>query len=83
MQLDPYFLIGIAGMILLLLAFFMVQTHRWSQDDFAYDVVNFLGSSMFVIYGIAGKTWPFVILNGVWAIYSLKDAILDLCSRKK
>ena len=80
---NPYFLMGIGGMILILIAFFMVQAHKWSQDALIYDAVNFLGSTLLVIYGVAGKAWPFVVLNGVWAIYSLKDLIGDLVVRGK
>jgi hypothetical protein len=83
MQYDPFFLTGIAGMLLILIAFFKVQSHRWSQDSMIYDVFNFLGSVLLVIYGIAGEAWPFVILNGIWAIYSLKDVIVDLGARKR
>jgi len=78
MVVDLPLVIGIIGMILILVAFFQVQSHAWSQDGLAYDVVNFAGSVLLVIYGITGGAWPFVILNGVWALYSLKDIILDL-----
>ena len=83
MHLDPFFLIGIVGMVLILIAFFMVQSHTWSQDDLIYDIVNMLGSACLVIYGIAGRVWPFVILNSIWGIYSLKDVIVDLIERGK
>ncbi len=83
MQFDPYFLMGIAGMILILIGFFMVQSHTWSQDDLIYDTVNFLGSLLLVVYGVAGKAWPFVILNSIWGLYSLKDVITDVIARGK
>ncbi len=83
MQIDPFFAAGLLGMLLILIAFFMVQAHKWSQDGLTYDMINFLGSALLVIYGVAGKAWPFVILNGVWAMYSLKDVILDIVSPKK
>lgn len=83
MQLDPFFLMGIAGMILILIGFFMVQSHRWSQDSIKYDIVNFIGSTLLVLYGISGNAWPFVILNSVWAIYSLKDVLGDIVARGK
>ena len=78
---DPYFIAGIAGMLLILLAFFMVQSHTWSQDDLIYDFVNFLGSLLLVIYGVAGHAWPFVILNSVWGLYSLKDVLADMMKK--
>ena len=81
MSSDPFFITGIIGMILILLAFFMVQSHRWSQDDLIYDFVNFLGSLLLVIYGISGHAWPFVILNSVWGLYSLKDVLSDMLKK--
>ncbi len=83
MVIDFPLVIGTLGMLCVLTAFFMVQTHRWSEDDMIYDVVNFIGGALLVYYSILGKVWPFVILNAVWALYSLKDIIADLGTRKK
>ncbi len=69
--------LGMIGMLLILIGFFMVQSHRWSQDDLKYDLINAVGSLLLVIYGIEGRAWPFVILNTIWALYSLKDVITD------
>jgi hypothetical protein len=77
-MLDLSLLIGLLGMLLILTAFFLIQSHKLSQDDLSYDILNFVGSVLLIIYGIAGKAWPFVVLNSVWALYSLKDSIQDL-----
>ena len=77
MVIDASLIIGIIGMLLILIAFFMVQRHRWSQDDVIYDLLNLIGSVLLVYYGIIGKAWPFVVLNAVWALYSLKDVYTD------
>lgn len=71
-------LLGIVGMALILLAFFMGQIKRWSQDDLIYDLVNLVGSVLLVTYAIPSRSWPFIILNGTWAAVSLKDVITDL-----
>jgi len=70
-------------MTLILFGFFMTQSHHWSQDDLAYDLTNFIGSSLLIWYGFTGKAWPFVILNTIWAIYSLKDVIQDTQKNKQ
>ncbi len=82
MVIDLPLIIGIVGMVLILVAFFMVQSHSWSQDSLIYDAVNCVGSVLLVIYGITGGAWPFVILNGVWALYSFKDIVINLSSKK-
>lgn len=79
---DIFSLLGIAGMILILLAFIMGQTKRWKDDDLIYDLTNFAGSLLLVIYAIAGNAWPFIILNSIWGLYSLHDVIADLQNHK-
>ncbi len=79
---DLPLILGIAGMLLVLLGFIMIQTHRWSPDDMAFDLVNLIGSGFLVYYGYTGSAWPFVILNGVFVLYSLKEVIVDLTARK-
>lgn len=78
---DVYFLIGIMGMLCILAGFLLIQTHKLTADSLLYDTLNFLGSGMLVMYGISGKAWPFVILNGVFAAYSLWDVLRDLHGR--
>ena len=78
---DSTTLIGASGACLILVAFILEQTHKWKDTDFKYDVVNLLGSSLLIIYAFLLKSYPFFILNGVWALVSLRDVIMDL--RKK
>ena len=70
--------IGIIGAGLVLLAFIMNQTKKWKNDSLVYDLVNFLGAGILIIYGLMIKGYPFVILNLVWALFSLRDVIIDL-----
>lgn len=78
---NPFLILGITGMICILYGFLMTQLHRWNQDQTRYDIVNFLGSALLLIYAVEGRAWPFVILNGVWALYSLKDVVGDVFRR--
>ena len=77
-NIDPFLLLGIIGMVLILLAFLLNQRHIWTEDMLRYDLCNAIGSLLLVIYAYEGRAWPFVILNGVWAAYSLKDIITDV-----
>lgn len=70
--------IGIAGAACILAGFLLVQRHTWSQDSLRYDVLNVIGSLLLLIYGWMGQAWPFVVLNAVWAVYSLKDIATDI-----
>ncbi len=66
-------LIGSAGAAIILIAFFLNQTHKLSQDSLKYDVANLIGSGLLVIYAVLLSSIPFAILNGVWFLVSLRD----------
>ena len=78
---DPYLTLGIIGMCLILLAFLLNQLNIWKQQMLVYDLCNALGGLLLVIYAYDGKAWPFVILNSVWTIYSVKDVVLTLAKK--
>lgn len=74
--------IGFIGAFLILIAFILNQMKKWDQGTFKYDFTNCIGSLLLVVYGILSKSWPFVVLNGVWFLVSLRDSIKDLNNRK-
>ena len=76
-------LVGLSGMVLILVAFFMNQTHRWSPDSITYDFANFIGGLLLVIYALMISSYPFLILNLVWTLISLRDVYLDLGKKEK
>ena len=77
-MIDPFLLTGVAGMCLVLSTFLLNQLKILKQESLAYDVCNAVGGVLLVVYAWSGSAWPFVILNGVWAAYSLKDVVADL-----
>ena len=81
--LDLNLTIGIIGMLLILVAFLMNQTHRWTSDTYYFDLLNFLGAYLLGIYAVLIGSVPFIALQTVWAIISLKDVIKYLFKKKK
>ena len=73
--------LGIAGASLTLFAFFMEQAHRWKDESVVYDGCNFFGAALLVIYSYLLGSYPFLVLNGVWALISLRDLVRDLRGR--
>lgn len=69
-------IIGTSGAFIVLFAFLMSQFKIWNQDSLKYDFLNFLGSLLLVIYAILLKSYPFLILNTIWGLVSLKDVVL-------
>ncbi len=74
-------IIGSLGAFLILLAFILNQTHKWAPQQLKYDLTNLVGSGLLVLYAYLLHSTPFMILNGVWVIVSLRDVVQDL--RKK
>ncbi len=71
-------LVGTFGAFLILIAFILNQFHIWKDTDFKYDLLNFLGSLLLVTYALLLKSYPFIILNTVWGLISLKDLITKI-----
>ena len=70
--------IGFTGMALILLAFFMNQIGRWDNNDLIYDGSNAVGSGLMIVYFLLISSYPFLILNAVWFIVSIRDVFKDL-----
>ena len=49
----------------------------------SYDIWNFLGAGLLVAYSLALRAHPFAVLNGVWALFSLKDIFKDVIAKGK
>ncbi len=71
-------IIGTVGAGITLVAFFLNQTHKVSQDSLSYDSLNFFGSALLVVYALLLGSIPFLILNGIWMLVSLKDVFVGL-----
>ena len=76
-------LIGTSGATLILIAFILNQLGHWRNTDLRYDIVNFIGSILLLMYAVLLKSYPFFILNTVWAVVSLRDIMNTLSYNKK
>jgi len=79
---DTNTLIGGAGVAIILIAFFLNDTHRLNQDSATYDILNFIGSGLLVAYAILLSSIPFAVLNGIWALVSLRDILFSDFKKK-
>ncbi len=75
-------IIGFSGSILALIAFLLNEMNIWKSDDVSYDFLNFLGSFLLFFYALSINSIPFLIINVIWGLFSLKDVILYLIKRK-
>lgn len=72
--------IGATGAGIILIFFILNEIHKISTDNVWYDLGNFFGSFLLVIYAYLLGSIPFLILNAVWAIFSLKEVVSSLRS---
>jgi len=66
-------LIGILGALLVLVCFVANELNVLDRHSLIYDVGNVLGSVLLIIYAYLIGSWPFLILNAVWAAVALRD----------
>ena len=64
-------MIQVAGSLVILVPFVLVQCGRMSASSRAYLVLNLLGSGVLAFDAALGAQWGFLLLEGVWALVSL------------
>lgn len=63
---------GLVGMSMILIGFFMEEFARHSRhESITYNVINIVGSLFLVFYALGLKSWPFLILNAVWFLLAI------------
>ncbi|MBC8045158.1 MAG: hypothetical protein H7Y00_00020 [Fimbriimonadaceae bacterium] len=63
--------IGSIGVTLLLIGYFFHLRNIISKNSKAYVALNFFGATLACIASIYAKFYPFVILEGIWAVVSI------------
>jgi len=78
MNLDIYSIIGWAGMLMIILAYFLLSTKKLKSNSVTYNLLNFFGALGILVNTFVTKSWPSVALNGIMmgiAIYSIAKKI--------
>jgi hypothetical protein len=70
-MIDASSYIGIAGLLLILLAFALNLFHKISPKSVSYNLLNIFGSGILAYYAVLLNSIPFLMLQIVWGILSL------------
>lgn len=68
-------LVQIAGSLLILVPFVLVQVKRLRPDALGYIWLNLVGSTVLAIDAWHGHQWGFLLLEGTWAAVSLLSLV--------
>ena len=74
---DITLIIGISGAVIVLVFFLLNQIHKISSDSLLYDGANFVGGLLLVVYAVSVSSLPFIVLNTIWALFSLRDFLKE------
>jgi hypothetical protein len=77
-------LIGVAGVVLILVAFILDEFfENFNQDTLQYNFMNIVGAGLLAYYAYVLESWPFAVLNVVWAGVAIIKLIRIGQKRKK
>jgi hypothetical protein len=63
--------IGSLGVFLILLAYFLNVIGKITTSKLSFILLNLIGAIMACLASILLNYWPFILLEGVWALVSL------------
>jgi hypothetical protein len=71
MTVDLYTILGFAGAIVVLVAYFANQTGRLASDDWRFPFINLTGSLMILASFYTAINWPSLFIEIFWIAISL------------
>jgi hypothetical protein len=63
------------GAVLILVPFAWTQLGSMRPDSVAYLFLNLIGSSLLAAVALQGSQWGFLLLEGIWALFSARGLI--------
>ena len=70
MSVHPSTVVQVAGSLLILVPFVLVQLKRVSPEAASYVALNLVGSGVLAVDAWHGQQWGFLLLEGTWAAVS-------------
>lgn len=63
-------LIGFTGVLLILIAYFLNINNKLASEHIAYILLNLIGGILACLASLLMEFYPFVLLEGTWALVS-------------
>ena len=76
-------IIASIGVTILLIAFLLNLFKKLSAESMLYGLMNFVGAAVCGFASYLVEFYPFVVLEGVWAIFGLIFLLRNLKMRKE
>lgn len=76
-------IIGFIGVTIMLIPYILTLRKIITVDNLLCSVLNFIGSSLCVIYSYNIKAYPFLLIESIWALFSLYEIYNDGFSKKE
>ena len=80
---DMLLIIGAMGSALCGGGFVLHKLGVVQNDSWTYDLANLFGASFLVFYAYSIASWPFVVVEGIWALVALYATLERLASQLK
>ena len=64
-------IMSVIGAAMVLFAYAANQRGRLTRDDVWYNVLNLVGSTLLTIVAVIDRRVGFILLEGLWAIFSI------------
>jgi hypothetical protein len=75
--------VQVAGSVLILVPFVLVQVRRLRPESLPYIWLNLVGSTVLALDAWHGGQWGFLLLEGTWAVVSLTSLVRRTAGRPR
>lgn len=76
-------MLGVAGAVLLLAAYFMATTKRWQTHSVQYQLSNLGAAVMLAVYNLAKLAYVNITINVVWACVAIAGLVFIAEHRRR